>query len=251
MCLIVAAVEASERYRLLLCANRDERHARPSAAAGWWRDAPTVIGGRDLVGGGSWLALTRSGRLAAVTNYRTPAASVGLRSRGELVSSYVIGDRPLDDYEAALAQSAAEYGPFSLLLLEGAELRYTSNRAPPNRLGPGVHALSNAAYGVEWPKTASARAGVEALLATPEPVEPLFALLAQRGDAQGDDRYRSAHFIAGEVYGTRSSTVVLIERDGTALFAERSFDSAGRVSGEVRERFALEPARRTAASGAA
>jgi uncharacterized protein with NRDE domain len=244
MCLIVAAVEASDRYSLILCANRDERHARPSAAAHWWPETPNVIGGRDLVAGGSWLAFTRSGRLAAVTNYRAPESpSVGLRSRGELVTRYVGGGQSLDTHEAALAGNAADYGPYSLLLLDGTDLRYTSNRAPPQRLGPGVHALSNAAYGIEWPKTASARAGVEALLDASDPIEPLFALLAQRGDERSEDRYRSAHFIAGEVYGTRSSTVVLIGRDGTAVFAERSFDASARVSAEVRERFALEAAR--------
>ena len=164
MCLVVVSLEASERYSLIFCANRDERHARPSAAAGWWQDHPRVLGGRDLVAGGSWLALDRAGRLAAVTNFRTVDATAAPRSRGELVAGYVTGALSLDAYSAALHGRSAEYGPFSLLLLDGADLRYVSNRAPSARLGHGVHALSNAAYGVEWPKVRSARAGVEALL---------------------------------------------------------------------------------------
>src|SRR5688572_7017762 len=123
MCLVVVSLEASERYSLIFCANRDERHARPSAAAGWWQDHPRVLGGRDLVAGGSWLALDRAGRLAAVTNFRTVDATVAPRSRGELVAAYVTGELSLDAYSAALRGRSAEYGAFSLLLLDGAELR--------------------------------------------------------------------------------------------------------------------------------
>ncbi len=243
MCLVVVSLEASERYSLIFCANRDERHARPSAAAGWWQDHPRVLGGRDLVAGGSWLALDRAGRLAAVTNFRTVDATAAPRSRGELVAGYVTGALSLDAYSAALHGRSAEYGPFSLLLLDGADLRYVSNRAPSARLGHGVHALSNAAYGVEWPKVRSARAGVEALLELRAPVDALFELLAERGpEASGEGRYQTAHFIAGATYGTRSSTVVLVDRDRSVTFAERSFDAAGRISGEVRETFPLDSA---------
>ena len=244
MCLVVLGLDASQRYPFLFCANRDERHARPTAAAGWWQDDADVLGGRDLVAGGSWLGVDRQGRLAAVTNFRDAHAAAAPRSRGELVADYLAGVRSLDDFTTALQGRAAEYGPFSLLLLDGSDLRYVSNRAPPVRLGRGVHALSNAAYGVEWPKVRSARTGVEALLASPAPLDALFDLLAQRGaPAQGEERYRTAHFIDGDTYGTRSSTVVLVDRDGVVTFVERSFDAAARLTGEVRETFVLEAAR--------
>jgi len=245
MCLVVAAVEASSRYSLLLCANRDERHARPSAAAAWWADHPAVIGGRDLVAGGSWLAVDRRGRLAAVTNFRDPHATAAPRSRGALVADFLTSSAPAEDFAAGLTRNGAEYGPFSLLVFDGASLRYVSNRAPAAYLGPGVHALSNAAYGVEWPKIRSARAGVQALLASPAPLDGLFALLAERGPpVGGEEPYRAAHFIEGATYGTRSSTVVLVDHDGIVTLAERSFDAAARLTGEVRETFSLarEPA---------
>jgi uncharacterized protein with NRDE domain len=255
MCLVVLGLEVSDRYALLFCANRDERHARPSAAAGWWKDHPQILGGRDLVAGGSWLAVDRRGRLAAVTNLRDPGggAPIGVapRSRGVLVANYLAGMQPLDEFAAETARDAAEYGPFSLLLLDGADLRCVSNLAPASRLGQGVHALSNAAYGVEWPKVRSARRGLENLLDARAPLEGLFELLAQRSPAEPGERlYRTAHFIAGETYGTRSSTVVLrsstvvlIDRDGVVTFAERSFDAAARLTGEQRYTFRAEPAR--------
>jgi uncharacterized protein with NRDE domain len=243
MCLVVVALEVSERYPLIFCANRDERHARPTAPAAWWREDSRVLGGRDLVAGGSWLAVDRAGRLAAVTNLRALDATAAPRSRGELVAAFVTDTISLDTYSAALERTSADYGPFSLLLLDGADLRYVSNRAPGARLGPGVHSLSNAAYGVDWPKVRSARAGVQALLGVAEPVDALLALLAERGAAPSDEHFRTAHFIAGTTYGTRSSTVVLVDRDRTATFVERSFDGDGRVTGEVRETFALDAAR--------
>jgi uncharacterized protein with NRDE domain len=246
MCLVVLALESSDRYSLLFAANRDERHARPTAAADWWEGQPPILGGRDLVAGGSWLAIDRRGRLAAVTNFRDPGAGapVAPRSRGSLVASYLTGGLPLDEFTTETAREAAEYGPFSLLLLDGSDLRCVSNRAPSARLGRGVHALSNAAYGVDWPKVRSARSGLEALLAARAPAEGLFELLAQRGaPAQGEERYRTAHFIEGETYGTRSSTVVLVDRDRVVTFVERSFDAAAQLTREQRHIFTLEPAR--------
>lgn len=240
MCLVVAAVDASDRYELLFAANRDERHGRPTAAAGWWPDAPNLFGGRDLVARGTWLGVDRAGRLAAVTNFREANPSPAPQSRGALPVDYLRAHRSIDEFAAALEGRSRTYGPFSLLLREGGELRYLSNRAPAQDLGTGVHALSNAAYGVEWPKVRSSRAGMERALGSREPLDELFALLAERSPAtDAEERYMRSHFIDGPIYGTRSSTVVLIERDGVLTFAERSFDASARVTGDVRVSFAL------------
>jgi uncharacterized protein with NRDE domain len=240
MCLVVAAVDASARYELLFAANRDERHARPTAAAQWWPDLPNVFGGRDLVAHGTWLGVDRSGRLAAVTNFRETNAAPGPQSRGTLVAEYLRAPGSVDEFAAALDARSHGYGPFSLLIRERGDLRYVSNRAPAAELGAGVHALSNAAYGIEWPKVRSARAGMEQLLESRDAVDELFALLAERAPAgSAEEHYLSSHFVAGPVYGTRSSSVVLIDRDGLLTFAERSFDASARLTGEVRVSFAL------------
>lgn len=239
MCLAVAAWGVAARYRLLLAANRDERHDRPSAPAAWWRDLPDVLGGRDLAAGGSWLAIDRRGRLAAVTNFRDPVPRPARLSRGGLVADFVGGSASLDEFQAATARRGLEYGPFNLLLFDGRELRYLSNRGPAVELGTGVHAVSNAALAADWPKMRTARAGAEALLASPSPTEALFELLARRYAAPAEERYRSAHFIDGPVYGTRCSTVITIDAAGEVSFAERSFDSTARITGEVRETFRI------------
>ncbi len=240
MCLVIAAVDASARYELLFAANRDERHSRPTAAAEWWPDLPNVFGGRDLVARGSWLGVDRAGRLAAVTNFREAEPKPAPRSRGALVADYLRASGSADEFAAALDARRDDYGPFSLLLRGRGDLRYLSNRAPAAELRAGVHALSNAAYGVEWPKVQSARAGMQRLLESRDAVEGLFALLAERASAaNAEERYLSSHFVAGPIYGTRSSTVVAIDRDGVLTFAERSFDADALLTGEVRESFAL------------
>ncbi|HVJ29785.1 MAG TPA: NRDE family protein, partial [Gammaproteobacteria bacterium] len=138
-------------------------------------------------------------------------------------------------------RDGAAFGPFNLFLHDGRELWFASNRAAAMQLGKGLHSFSNAPAGVEWPKTASARAGVEGLLSHPAPLEPLFALLAERDDAgSAEQRYQRTHFVVGPLYGTRCSTVVLVDSSGRATFAERSFDAAGHTVAEVRETFEID-----------
>lgn len=241
MCLIVVALGATPRHPLIVAANRDERHARPTASAAWWADRPRVLAGRDLEAGGSWLALDRAGRFAAVTNIREANRAAGLRSRGSLVTEFVAGLASAAEDAARVVGEGAAFGPFNLFLYDGRELMFASNRGAAARLGRGTHSFSNAPAGVEWPKTASARAGVERLLSHAAPLEPLFALLAERDDSgTAEQRYQRTHFVVGPVYGTRCSTVVLVDAARRATFAERSFDAAGRLVGEVRETFELE-----------
>jgi uncharacterized protein with NRDE domain len=250
MCLVVLAWRASERYPLVLAANRDERHERPTLPAGWWLDEPRVLGGRDLVANGGWLGVDRGGRLAAVTNVRDTAGA-GKRSRGELVAHYLTRADPIAAQLQRVASCRAEYGPFNLLLLDGAELAYCSNRAPDERLARGIHALGNAPLGTGWPKIRRARRGMEEALAAEDPTATLFELLSHREPAlEPEDRYRAALFIDGPTYGTRSSTVILVSADGQLTFTERSFDASGRLTGEVVERFRVESARAGALSSA-
>ena len=238
MCLIIVGLGVAPRYPLIVAANRDERHARPALAARWWPDAPHVLGGRDLEAGGTWLAVDRRARFAAVTNIREAARRPALRSRGSLVVEYLAGATSAEQHAERAVDDGPDLGPFNLLLYDGRELWFASNRAPAARLDLGLHAFSNAPAGVEWPKTASARAGALRLLAHAEPIESLFTLLAERDDSgSAEQRYRRTHFVVGEVYGTRCSTVLVLDAAGRATFAERSFDAAGRVIAEVREDF--------------
>jgi uncharacterized protein with NRDE domain len=242
MCLVVVAYAAAARFPLIIAANRDELHSRAARPAGWWPESPRLLGGRDLVAGGTWLGVDPRGRVAAVTNVRDGTGHEAPRSRGALVTDFLGGDEPAASFAARLADAGTQFAAYNLLLFDGSGFHYASNRAPSARLAPGVHAFSNAPRGVEWPKTASAASGVMPLLSVVDPLDALFDLLAARSTVGStEERYRSAHFVTGPLYGTRCSTVILVDERGTLTFAERSFDARGTRVGEVRETLALAP----------
>jgi uncharacterized protein with NRDE domain len=236
---LVVGLGATARYPLLVAANRDEPHARPTQSAAWWPEG--VLGGRDLLGGGTWLAVDAKGRFAALTNIRDRARPAGLRSRGVLVAAFLTGTESAQRYAARAVRDGASFGAFNLLLYDGRELHLASNRAAATELGPGLHAFSNAPPGTTWPKTASALAGAELSLSATAPAEALFELLAARDESEpADVRYQRTHFVVGQTYGTRSSTVVLSDARARLTFTERTFDATGIVSGETHEGFQLE-----------
>ncbi|MBW3572965.1 MAG: NRDE family protein [Gemmatimonadetes bacterium] len=239
MCLIALALDAHPSYRLVVAANRDEFYARPAAQAQWWADAPDVLAGRDLREGGTWMGVTRGGRVAAVTNYRDPglAERPDAPSRGALVADFLRGAADAEAYAHALARRAARYNGFNLLVGDEGGFFYLSNRAEGvRRLEPGVYGLSNALLDTPWPKVQRARRAMADALAAAEGDgwdAPLWDALADRVIAADDalpdtgvgaerERLLSAPFIRTEVYGTRASTVLTIARDGQVRFVERS-----------------------------
>jgi uncharacterized protein with NRDE domain len=262
MCLIAFASNVHPSCPLVLIANRDEFHARPTAALGPWDGAPQIVGGRDLEAGGGWLAIDRQRpRLAAVTNVREVAPPPGLvgpfQSRGALVHDYLAGD----DAAACVAEmrrvDGNDYGPFNLLLWDGEELIVATNRPKPRweTVGTGVHGLSNGSFEGPWPKTRRLIAGLSAWLAldagrAARPDErtdlaPLYALLADEHRADDADlpdtgfglereRLLAPAFIRLPGYGTRASQIVIIGRDGQRLFAERRYGAEGVLLGETR-----------------
>lgn len=244
MCLVAFAYRVRAGVPLVVAANRDELHARPTARAARWADAPRVVGGRDLEAGGSWLAVTRSGRLAAVTNHRDGLAPQGGPSRGLLVRDFVVSDERARAYLGRRANDG--FRAFNLLCFDGAELWSLADDGALAQIAPGVHALSNARVDEPWPKVRRARAALETSIALPEEalVSAAFSLLADRTpapDAELPDthvgleleRRLSTAFIESPVYGTRSSTVVLVRKEGTTL-EERSFGEDGAERDRVR-----------------
>ena len=237
MCLIVVGWRVHPDYPLLVAANRDEFYARPTALAGYWPDAPEIIGGRDLEAGGTWLGITRGGRFAAVTNVREPGAAPGIHSRGRLTRDFLAGTQGAAEYVGQLA--LADYSGFNLLASDGTALWYCSNRgAPPVALAPGVYGLSNHLLDSPWPKLLSARQRFAAALASVPDRGPLFAILADdeivpdhelpaTGVPLDWERRLSAIFIHSENYGTRASTVVTQSASGAVTLEERSFGPYG------------------------
>jgi len=152
MCLIVFAWRPGHALPLLLAANRDEFHARPSLPLAAWEDAPSIIGGRDLQAGGTWLGVRPDGRFAALTNIRIGGQPAGRRSRGELVERYLRGELAPADYLAGLSAGIEDYAGFNLLVGTARELwHFNSQSAAPRRLEAGVYGLCNADLDTPWP----------------------------------------------------------------------------------------------------
>jgi uncharacterized protein with NRDE domain len=249
------AWRAHPDYQLVFAGNRDEAYERKSAAADFWRDAPRIFGGRDLEKGGTWLGLTLSGRFAAVTNYRDGhAAKIAPRSRGELVAGFLRGDDAPAPFLRQVEPAGAEYGGFSLIVGDLERLYFCSNRGNGiEEIAPGVRGLSNHLLDTPWPKVRRGRERLMALLDLPEAAmtKGLFEILTDRTaapDAELPDtgvglqreRELSPCFIAGERYGTRASTVILINRDDKVLFIERHFGPHGAPLGAAEHRFGLD-----------
>ena len=246
MCLLVFAWNHHPRYRLIFAGNRDEFHDRPAAPMAWWTDHPQILGGRDLQAGGTWLAASRRGRFGVVTNFRDMQRPVpGAPSRGLLVTNYLAGVATARAFMNELATTAAGYGGFNLLLVDEHAMVYGSNRSPEfsRVLAAGVHGLSNHLLDTPWPKLELTRRRFEPLIARDEPpFAELFDMLGDRTPAQDHllpdtgvgpewERLLSSPFIVSDRYGTRCSTVLLMDGDGRVEIRERRFDAAGRISG--------------------
>jgi len=252
MCLIVFAWDAHPDYRLVLAANRDELHRRPAKELHWWPDRTNVLAGRDLQAGGTWLAASRNGRFATVTNYREGQRKrAGLLSRGELVAGFVSDNRSPGDFLRSL--DGDRYAGFSLLVTDGKELWCGSNRGDsPTRLESGIYGLSNAALDTPWPKLIRSRSGLESLLGQDRVNESeLFRLLSDRTPAAVDEidpgelsyelaRAVSAPFIVSADYGTRCTTTVLWSADDKLSLTERRFRPSGDADGETRISYAAD-----------
>ncbi len=254
MCLIFVAHQVHERYRLVVAANRDEFYARPTKAAEFWPQAPAVLAGRDLEAGGTWLGISKSGRFAAVTNYRDAEAhSPGAKSRGELVRGFLVSTASPTDYASDLRARGAEYSGFGLLIGDASALWYCSNRVEHSHgLAPGIYGLSNHLLDTPWPKVERGKAMFWELLQTPEIVaERLLDMMYDTSETPpagqdvadqdtGFERALSAMFVRSPRYGTRSTTVVLVEYSGEVEFLERSYPPGVAQTEQTQYRFSLE-----------
>lgn len=249
MCLLLIAIDSVPGFPLLLLGNRDEFHARASTPASTWGSATRVVGGRDLVAGGSWLALRQDGRFAAVTNLRTGMPATAPHSRGALVRDFVLGNTLPGAFLDALRKDAGEYGPFNLVVGDASGACVLGSTAAETlRLRAGVHVVSNGAIGVNWPKTERLQQrfvetvesgfdeGDESRLLDLllDETQPRDSDLPDTGVGLDLERRLAPIFIRGEKYGTRAATLVARRLDGTTILRERRFGPQASALGEVR-----------------
>jgi uncharacterized protein with NRDE domain len=253
MCLILIAWRTDAKYPCVIAANRDELHSRPAAAARWWPSLPPILAGQDLKAGGTWLGMTRSGRFAALTNYRDPEQRrEGTPSRGALVTSILESNDTVQQSLDHLREIGASYNGFNLIFSDGERLAiYESVVGAGRELQSGIYGLSNHLLDTPWPKVQTAKSRLSTALAHLGNSDAALALL--RDDVPAPDeqlpltgvgvqweRLLSSAFVRAPDYGTRCSTLVRIDQRRRTCFDEWTWDPAGAQIGAVSFQFELE-----------
>ncbi|MBP0050036.1 NRDE family protein [Marinobacterium sp. AK62] len=250
MCLAVLALNAHPDWPLILVGNRDEFHARPTAPLHPWPDH-SILGGRDLEAGGSWMGLGNNHRFVLVTNHRDLRRPVpeGALSRGRLVTDFI--ESPLDAQAFCHSLPDERFASFNLLLRDSSGWYHYSNLTRHCRpLGTGVYGLSNALLDTPWPKTLLARQRLQQQLAQglPQPERlihllhdqrrPLDSRLPDTGLSLERERLLSSCMILSDDYGTRASSLILQHRSGRLLFMEEGYSAEGRC--QSRRRYQMQ-----------
>lgn len=249
MCLVALSFQA---HRLVILANRDEYHSRPTAFAHWWEQG--ILAGRDLVANGTWLGITRGGRFALVTNYREAGVQrPDAASRGALIKEFLTNPLQTKPAISDLQRSLPAYNGCNIIAGDLRQLFYASNRvAELRQLDPGIYGLSNHLLDTPWPKVTRTTLRLKECLTEQElDLNRLWQMLA---DVRGADdhelpstgisleweRKLASPFIVSEHYGTRCSTIVLVDQYRHAQFHERSFAPNGQCINEVSYTFKFD-----------
>lgn len=235
VCIIFLAQGVHPRYSLIVAANRDEFHTRPTLAAGFCQKSPWLLMGRDQQAGGTWLGLHQSGRFAAVTNM--PLARESRLSRGTLPLNYLTGNQSPLDYVRSV--QGERYQGFNLLAGTPETLCYLSNTGDTEAdsdslaIAPGLHGLTNRPLKSDTPKVQRGKTLLEPIISKVSiSVDELLAVMMDTRLPAETDRSASlpgleACFVTGERYGTRATTIILVSKDGQVQFTEQSWLAGG------------------------
>ncbi|MEM7297575.1 MAG: NRDE family protein [Bacteroidota bacterium] len=252
MCLIAFAYKSHPKYKLILAANRDEFYTRPTAIAHWWEDHSSIVGGRDLLAKGTWMALHRNGRFAAVTNYRDLSnIQPDAKSRGDLPVDFLINEENSSQYSSNVFQEGADYNGFNLITMDE-ELSHVSNYGNEvSILKPGIYGLSNALLDTPWPKVTKAKQSFSSLIQQAFNLSDLIEIMQDDETAQDEELPKtgldyerekavSAMCIRTPDYGTCCSTAITIDYEDQIEFMERSYPVGDRIDGVVDFSFQIE-----------
>lgn len=243
MCIIFFAYDSHPNYQLIVAANRDERYARPTKHAHFWHDEPNILAGRDMEKLGSWLGITKTGRFAALTNFRNPTENrLNKKSRGTIVRNFLVSEQSPQQFLQELQQERTNYPGFNVLTADMNSLYYYSNYENKiKQLTPGIYGLSNHLLDTPWPKIEKGKQHFNSILQeTSLDVDRLFDLLEDSEPAPQEqlpntgipkdlEKQLSSIFIKTPDYGTRCSTVITIDKSGVVRFIERTFPSSDQV----------------------
>lgn len=245
MCILFLAIDSHPEYPLIVAANRDEYHRRPTGTMAFWPDHPEVLAGRDLQMGGTWLGITRNGRFCAVTNLRSGTSRADVpSSRGELVKQFLTTTQSPERFSELLCSTSDRFNPFNIVFgTPDRLLTFSSQDRASSRLPAGFHSISNGRMNETWPKMSHGVRELTVLVQQESEISPaqLNRIMQSRTLHQrmtpsrnapdnGQDPFTSSIFIRGEQYGTRSTSCVLF-RSNAIQVSEQRYDSEGAVTG--------------------
>ncbi|WP_100011296.1 NRDE family protein [Lentibacillus sediminis] len=253
MCLINFHINNHPRYKLIIAANRDEFYQRPTDPAHFWEDHPAILAGRDLLQMGTWLGITKQGQFAALTNFRDPEMQDGTYSRGKIITDYLTSSLVPEDFLHNLQRDRKEFAGFNVLLGSPDQLfHYNNVYNEVTELSPGTHGLSNDTMNTPWPKVVKGKKNLRDYVMENECIDPdrLFDIVTDAEEAAENElpdtgvgaeleRKLSPLFIQTPEYGTRSSTVLLVDHQDNITFVERTYQQ-GDYAAEQRFSFQLE-----------
>lgn len=248
MCILFIANNMRDDYPLIIAANRDEFYARPTAPSSFWKSHPHLLAGQDLEANGTWMGVTRNGNLSALTNVRDPYnINKNAVSRGELVANWLKQD-PVESVNAAQSQylktlkkTRHQYNGYNLVVGHVNALKvYNNVNNSTHLIDSGVYGLSNADIATPWPKVTQGVTALNEYVSKESLIndDDLFDIL--RSDNKADDhllpdtgvgyeweKALSSIFIQTEKYGTRTSTLLLVDKNNTLTWKERRFSDSG------------------------
>ena len=235
MCLLLVAKNTSRDFPLIVVANRDEHHNRKTESLTYWESE--ILAGRDLEGGGTWLGISNSGKIAALTNFpSTKTSPQKPMSRGLIVRDFLIQNVEAEEYIGSLANRNDEFSGYNLLLGRIDNLNIYSNVISKNQvLDDGIHVMTNTFFDEIWPKGNRLIDKFKAISSddSSEFITKCFNILGpNNGNLSLQYSYRNSIFITGDSYGTRSSSVILFHSNGNIEFHEKSFNKYQRVTGK-------------------
>lgn len=244
MCLIIFAYNSHPKYKLVLAANRDEFFERPTGTAGFWQDYPNILGGRDIISGGTWMGITKEGRFAAITNYRNPDMVVpNAVSRGHLARRFLTGTIDSEDFLEHISLDKATFQGFNILVSDDgfSKLYHYSNITDKvSPISDGIHGLSNAILDTPWPKVTHGKEMLSSVLnernfgtdmlieMMHNPTEWSENDLPKTGISLELEKKLSPVFISLKGYGTRCTTVIRMDYEQNLEFLEVSYNETGR-----------------------
>lgn len=246
MCILFIAVKKHPKFPLIIAANRDEFHPRPTQTSQFWDNYPNLLAGKDLSAGGTWMGVTRNGKVSALTNIRDPSRqNDNAKTRGELVTQFLNKNITQPDYASALEKSTEDYNGYNLLFgtLSPLELSVFNNHTLRHQqLSQGYYGLSNASLDKPWPKIERGKQALADYCESHQEIDTraLFRLLGDNTQAEDEDlpetgvpyeweKQLSSIFIRGERYGTRSSTILTVDNDNHVEWIEHTFNPEGQT----------------------